>query len=73
MMVVPDVEEIFVPIQEDLFVDPHDSRAQIETLLSRMESMFTEWPVPEPALGATVVAAVNALVPPLLFHLLAEL
>lgn len=27
MMVVPDVEEIFVPMQEELFVDPQDSRS----------------------------------------------
>jgi len=26
MMVVPDVENAFVPIQEDFFVDPQDSR-----------------------------------------------
>ena len=26
MMVVPDVEDAFVPIQEDFFVDPHNSR-----------------------------------------------
>jgi len=25
-MVVPDVEDAFVPIQEDFFVDPQDSR-----------------------------------------------
>jgi len=37
-------------------------RLLIETLLSRIESMFTEINVPEPALGATVSAAVSALV-----------
>lgn len=26
MMVVPDVEDAFVPMQEDFFVDPTDSR-----------------------------------------------
>jgi Sec23/Sec24 trunk domain len=29
MMVVADVEEIFVPMQEELFVDPQESRSQI--------------------------------------------
>jgi protein transport protein SEC24 len=73
MMVVPDVEDVFVPIQDDLFVDPQESRfsvvlqkltcrAQIEVLLSRIETMFAEMHVPEPALGATVLAAVSALV-----------
>jgi hypothetical protein len=40
---------------------------QIETLLSRIESIFSEHHVPEPALGATVLAAVSALVS-LLLH-----
>jgi hypothetical protein len=71
MMVVPDVEEMFIPMQEDFFVDPQESRsfpynanlrAQIDILLSRIESMFSEMHVPEPALGATVLAAVAALV-----------
>ena len=73
MMVVPDVEDAFVPIQEDFFVDPLDSRyyalrmeltsrVQIELLLSRIELMFGEMHVPEPALGATVETAVSALV-----------
>ena len=38
------------------------SRVQIELLLSRIELMFGEMHVPEPAFGATVDAAVSALV-----------
>jgi protein transport protein SEC24 len=29
MMVVPDVEDAFVPMQEDFFVDPQESRFKI--------------------------------------------
>jgi protein transport protein SEC24 len=74
MMVVPDVEDVFLPIQETLFVDPQDSRhfnfpnhllidrLQIEALLSRIDTMFSEIHVPEPALGACMISAVSALV-----------
>ena len=61
MMIVADVEEAFVPMQEELFVDPQEARAQIEVLLSRIETMFSEMNVPEPALGATMQAAISAL------------
>jgi hypothetical protein len=37
-------------------------RAQIDLLLLRIGTMFTDMHVPEPALGATVQAAASALV-----------
>jgi protein transport protein SEC24 len=73
MLVVPDVEDVFVPMGQDLFVDPEESRyrparlfspirIQIEALLYRIEAMFPEITPPEPAFGATMLAAVSALV-----------
>lgn len=36
MLVVSDIEEVFVPLRDDLFVDPTQSRSMIESLLDSM-------------------------------------
>ncbi|KAK0546729.1 COPII coat Sec23p-Sfb3p heterodimer component [Tilletia horrida] len=57
MLVVPDIDEPFVPISEGLLADPWDSRHVIEGLLDNLPNFFTESMVAEAALGAVVRGA----------------
>lgn len=61
MMVMPDVEEPFVPLSDGLFVDPEESKAVITSLLTQLPNMFSEIKNPEPALLPTLKAALLAL------------
>jgi protein transport protein SEC24 len=61
MMVMSDIEDAFVPIDEGLFVDPQEARNIIEDLLDRIDVLFAENKVAEPAFGAALEAAYKAL------------
>lgn len=61
MMIMPDLEDPFLPLGEGLFVDPYESKAVITSLLTRLPEMFSTIKNPEPALLATLNAAVAAL------------
>lgn len=61
MMVMPDIEDPFVPLSEGLFVDPYESRAIISSLLARLPTMFSSIKNPEPALLGTLSSVVGAL------------
>ncbi|KAJ2795496.1 COPII coat Sec23p-Sfb3p heterodimer component, partial [Coemansia helicoidea] len=61
MMVVPDVNDIFVPINEGFAVDPDESRHVIEGLLDSLPAMFAQNRTAEPVLGAVVQAVHEAL------------
>lgn len=61
MMVMPDLEDPFVPFSEGLFVDPADSKTVITSLLTQLPSMFSEFKNPEPALLPTLNSAVASL------------
>ncbi|EGS22186.1 putative ER to golgi transport protein [Thermochaetoides thermophila DSM 1495] len=61
MIVMPDIEDPFVPLGDGLFVDPYESKAVITSLLTRLPQMFSTIKNPEPALLATLTAAVAAL------------
>jgi protein transport protein SEC24 len=61
MMVMPDIEDPFVPLSEGLFVDPEESKAVITSLLTQLPAMFQDVKNPEPALLPTLNAAVSAL------------
>ncbi|KAK5020276.1 COPII coat Sec23p-Sfb3p heterodimer component [Cryomyces antarcticus] len=61
MMVMPDIEDPFVPLSEGLFVDPEESKAVIISLLTQLPNMFAHVKNPEPALLPTLNAAVSAL------------
>jgi protein transport protein SEC24 len=61
MMVMPDLEEPFVPLSTGLFVDPEESRDIITSLLTSLPTMFSQIKNPEPALFPTLNAALMAL------------
>lgn len=61
MIVMPDIDDPFVPISEGLFVDAAESRAVITSLLRQLPNMFARVKSPEPALLPTLNAALEAL------------
>ncbi|KAI5306168.1 COPII coat Sec23p-Sfb3p heterodimer component [Ascosphaera pollenicola] len=61
MIVMPDIEEPFVPLSEGLFVDPYESKHVITSLLTQIPSLFSDIKYPEPALLPAVNAALSAL------------
>ncbi|CAM1509121.1 Fc.00g028600.m01.CDS01 [Cosmosporella sp. VM-42] len=61
MMIMPDLEDPFVPLSEGLFVDPYESKDVITSLLTRLPDMFSVIKNPEPALLATLNSALAAL------------
>jgi protein transport protein SEC24 len=61
MMVMPDIEEPFVPLSDGLFVDPEESKAVITSLLTQLPTMFAEVKNPEPALLPVLNSALAAL------------
>ncbi|KAJ3044187.1 COPII coat Sec23p-Sfb3p heterodimer component [Rhizophlyctis rosea] len=61
MLVVPDVEDIFVPLQAGFLVDPKQSRLVIENLLKTLPVIFENNRITEPMLGAAIQAAHAAM------------
>ncbi|KAL9029031.1 MAG: hypothetical protein Q9196_002679 [Gyalolechia fulgens] len=62
MLVMPDLEEPFVPLGSDgLFVDPYQSKPVITDLLRRIPSLFSRQKSPEPALLPALKATQAAL------------
>ncbi|KAL9592457.1 MAG: hypothetical protein Q9179_006699 [Wetmoreana sp. 5 TL-2023] len=62
MLVMPDLEEPFVPLGSDgLFVDPYESKSVIIDLLRRLPNLFSRNKTPEPALLPALKAVQAAL------------
>ncbi|WEW60485.1 COPII coat Sec23p-Sfb3p heterodimer component [Emydomyces testavorans] len=61
MIVMPDLEDPFVPLSEGLFVDPYESKHVISSLLTQIPALFSQIKNPEPALLPTINAAFSAL------------
>ncbi|KAI9033292.1 Sec23/Sec24 trunk domain-containing protein [Hyaloraphidium curvatum] len=61
MMVIPDVMDVFAPLNAGFLVNPAKSRSQIEALLDSLPSMFEGNRQSEPALSAAVEAAMGAM------------
>lgn len=61
MMVMPDIEDPFVPLSDGLFVDPAESKSIITSLLTQLPNMFAGIKYPEPALLPALNAGLSAL------------
>ncbi|CAK7273763.1 COPII coat Sec23p-Sfb3p heterodimer component [Sporothrix epigloea] len=61
MMIMPDIEDPFVPLSDGLFVDPYESKGVITSLLTRLPQMFSTIKNPEPAVLSALNAAISAL------------
>ncbi|KAF8652361.1 hypothetical protein AX16_004391 [Volvariella volvacea WC 439] len=61
MLVVPDIEEVFLPLRNGLFVDPTERRSAIQTLLETLPQRFEETLNVDSALGAALRACLAAL------------
>ncbi|KAI0107403.1 beta-sandwich domain of Sec23/24 [Hypoxylon sp. NC0597] len=61
MMIMPDIEDPFVPLSDGLFVDPYESKAVITSLLTRLPTLFADIKNPEPALLPTLTSCLAAL------------
>jgi hypothetical protein len=61
MMVVSDINDVFVPISEGLFVDPLESKIQIETLLGQLPSLHQQNTSPSAVFGPAVQSALLAM------------
>ena len=60
-MIMPDIEDPFVPLRDGLFVDPYEAKPVITSLLARLPSIFADVKSPEPAVLSTLNSALAAL------------
>ncbi|TVY23645.1 Uncharacterized protein LHYA1_G008064 [Lachnellula hyalina] len=61
MLIMPDIEDPFLPLSEGLFVDPYEAKSNITSLLSQLPALFSQIKNPEPALLPTLNSALAAL------------
>lgn len=61
LLVVPDVDDSFVPLEEDWFVDPDSSRAHIESLLNLLSRQAVEQASSVCTTGSVVNAVLSAM------------
>ncbi|KAG6873179.1 hypothetical protein C0995_001789 [Termitomyces sp. Mi166 len=61
MLVVSDIEEVFVPLQQGLFVNPIQRREALESFLETLPARFENASFPEAALGSLLRSCHAAL------------
>ncbi|KAF9158383.1 COPII coat Sec23p-Sfb3p heterodimer component [Actinomortierella ambigua] len=61
MMVVPDVNDVFVPLSDGFLVNPETSQQVVGSLLDTLPQLFAENKTTEPVIGAVVQAVRMAL------------
>jgi protein transport protein SEC24 len=62
MLIVPDVDDMFVPISDGFLVDPYESQHIIEPWLEALPTMFAENRTSESVIGSVSQAVVKYLV-----------
>ncbi|KAG0300638.1 COPII coat Sec23p-Sfb3p heterodimer component [Dissophora globulifera] len=61
MMVVPDIDDVFVPLSDGFLVSAETSKAVVEPLLDSLPQLFADNKITEPVIGAVVQAVRAAL------------
>lgn len=61
MLVVPDIENVFVPLPDDLLVNLRESQHLVEALLDKLPSMFAHTQQVESAFGPALKAAFSVI------------
>ena len=64
MLVVSDVDDVFLPKPTDLLVNLQESRAALESLLGRLGDMFQDNQIIGSALGPALQAGFQLMVSP---------
>jgi protein transport protein SEC24 len=62
MLVVSDIEDVYLPKPNDLLVNLTEAKASLETLLTRLNTMFADNLSVGSALGAALQAAFKMIV-----------
>lgn len=61
MLVVGDIDDMFVPLNEGFLVDPYESKSLIENLLDSLYDLFASTTTAEAAIGGPLKASLLAL------------
>ncbi|KAK7044831.1 SEC23 SEC24 family protein [Favolaschia claudopus] len=61
MLIVSDLDEVFLPLRSGLFVKPQGRQAAIEGLLNALPERFAEMPYTDAALGSAIRAGIAGL------------
>jgi protein transport protein SEC24 len=62
MLVVTDINDIFLPLPDDMLVNLADSRSVVESLLNKLPNMFPGTQNAEAATGVALKAAFEVVV-----------
>ncbi|GAA5809090.1 hypothetical protein MFLAVUS_002493 [Mucor flavus] len=61
MMIVSDIDDVFVPISNGLFVDPMESRSLIEGLMDQLPILYRDTVIPNAAFSSAIQSALIAM------------
>ncbi|KAG9313371.1 hypothetical protein JVU11DRAFT_5688 [Chiua virens] len=60
-LIMADLEEIFLPLRDGLFVDPWESRTVVENLIGTLAERYSQTAIRESCLGGALVAGLASL------------
>lgn len=68
MLIVPDVQDVYIPLQSDVFVQLSECRQHLELLLENIPTMFEHNRTADSAFGAAVKSCLLLVLEPFLLE-----